>query len=329
MSSNKVDKITGELVTLANGSRMWVGSKAAHDAAIQAGTMPNNCLVALIDDYEDATTDDVEEGNPKPVSSNGVYVRTEEIEDEISDIVNVYGSKNLCPTFASGSVAGVTYTVNSDGSITAVGISNATTGFGIKSDANLPNGEYVMSAGADASTDLRFIVKIIKDGTPKYYEVDSANKEVSFTVDDPDSLDIYVRTNGGNVSINGTLYPMIRCASISDNTYVPYAKTNKELTDDLTPTVAQNLDTGITVQRIGKLVIVDCRNSSGGIPTEGLILPVAAVSSCFAPCKYYDGTKNTDGYISVYNNKLYVLNKDTQQATTGTYVLGQLVYVSA
>lgn len=51
MSVNKVNKTTGELITLANGTRMWIGTKAAHDAAVAAGTMPNNCMVCITDDY--------------------------------------------------------------------------------------------------------------------------------------------------------------------------------------------------------------------------------------------------------------------------------------
>lgn len=53
MSVNLRDKDTGELVTLASGARYWIGTKAAHEAAISAGTMPNNCMVCLTDDYED------------------------------------------------------------------------------------------------------------------------------------------------------------------------------------------------------------------------------------------------------------------------------------
>lgn len=77
MSSNKVNKTTGELVTLANGMRCWIGTKAAHDAAVQTGTMPNNCLVAIIDDWQDATVDVVEDGNMHPVTSNAVYDATQ------------------------------------------------------------------------------------------------------------------------------------------------------------------------------------------------------------------------------------------------------------
>lgn len=50
MSVNYVDKTTGELVTLANGTRMWIGTKEAHDLAVQQGTMPNNCMVCKTND---------------------------------------------------------------------------------------------------------------------------------------------------------------------------------------------------------------------------------------------------------------------------------------
>lgn len=52
MSVNKYTTAEG-LVTLANGSRMWVGTKAAYDSAKQAGTMPNDVLVAITDDSQD------------------------------------------------------------------------------------------------------------------------------------------------------------------------------------------------------------------------------------------------------------------------------------
>lgn len=65
MSVNKVDKTTGELVTLANGTRMWIGTKTAHDLAVQQGTMPNNCMVCITDDAagEDAWKYSTEETN--------------------------------------------------------------------------------------------------------------------------------------------------------------------------------------------------------------------------------------------------------------------------
>lgn len=53
MSRNIVNKDTGELVTTASGSRIWIGTKAGHDAAVASGDMPNNCIVCITDDYDE------------------------------------------------------------------------------------------------------------------------------------------------------------------------------------------------------------------------------------------------------------------------------------
>lgn len=57
MSVNAVNKTTGELVTLANGSRIWIGIKSAHDLAVQQGTMPNNCMVCITDESNSVLPD--------------------------------------------------------------------------------------------------------------------------------------------------------------------------------------------------------------------------------------------------------------------------------
>ena len=51
MSTSLVNKTTGELVTLASGTRVWIGSKSAHDTAVAQGKMPNNCMVCITDDF--------------------------------------------------------------------------------------------------------------------------------------------------------------------------------------------------------------------------------------------------------------------------------------
>ena len=74
MSLNKYDASTGTLTTLANGQRIWLGTKAAHDAAEAAGTLPNNCLIAITDDGDvTGVANVVQEDNMNPVSSNAVY----------------------------------------------------------------------------------------------------------------------------------------------------------------------------------------------------------------------------------------------------------------
>jgi hypothetical protein len=56
---------------------------------------------------------------------------------------------------------------------------------------------------------------------------------VSFTVSEPFSLGINATVMSGNVCNNLTWKPMLRYASDTDNTYQPYAKTNRELTDEI------------------------------------------------------------------------------------------------
>lgn len=51
MSINAYNSQTGTSTVLANGQRLWMGTQSAHDAAVQAGTMPNNCLVSITDDF--------------------------------------------------------------------------------------------------------------------------------------------------------------------------------------------------------------------------------------------------------------------------------------
>ena len=66
MSLNKYDSSTGELINIASGQRTWVGTRAAYDAAKQAGTLPNNCLIAITDDEEDYchySTEETKTGN--------------------------------------------------------------------------------------------------------------------------------------------------------------------------------------------------------------------------------------------------------------------------
>jgi len=81
MSTNFVNKTTGELVTLANGTRMWIGTKSAHDNAVQQGTMPNNCMVCITDDYPESSAI-----NPTP---SGDTVITQNCSYRVGNIVMV------------------------------------------------------------------------------------------------------------------------------------------------------------------------------------------------------------------------------------------------
>lgn len=72
MSVNKYNDQTGELQVLANGSRIWVGTKEAYEQARQAGTMPTDILVALTNDDEELAQEVIED-DPRAVTGGAVY----------------------------------------------------------------------------------------------------------------------------------------------------------------------------------------------------------------------------------------------------------------
>ena len=49
-------KKNGNWVTVAGGTRMWVGTKAALQAALDAGELVDGTAVMVTDDYEEANT---------------------------------------------------------------------------------------------------------------------------------------------------------------------------------------------------------------------------------------------------------------------------------
>ena len=163
---------------------------------------------------------------------------------EINDIVNVYGTKNLLqyPYYSTTTtVSGVTITDNGDGTLTLDGTATARISYNITATASynllevgkkyLINFKTSNDTIDSSSWALRIYCK--KDSTTVLSTTDSRGPDVAFTVPE--------ETVGANVQfiiVNGTVLdsvvikPMIRLASITDDTYVPYAKTNQQLTED-------------------------------------------------------------------------------------------------
>lgn len=144
---------------------------------------------------------------------------------EIAAIENVYGAKNLLQvTMATQTTYGVTYTVNADGSIS---LSNTSTSGGEVTigSVTLPPGTYTMtgapSGGGAGKWRLKFGASILDDGNG-----------VTFTLNSTTTANVNFAIGTGNDFTGKVIYPMIRDARIVDDTYVPYAETNAQLTTD-------------------------------------------------------------------------------------------------
>jgi hypothetical protein len=157
---------------------------------------------------------------------------------------NVLGAKNLIPintTEKCHTQNNVQFTLNEDGSIKAhiTGTGNGgqfdvTT----KTDKNLilPNGTYIFSGcpsgGSSSTYRCRVRVYNITTGTESSYGFETGSG-LTITVNETEGKGIieiacliYSGYNGSDLLFK----PMIRPSSIADDTYVPYAQTNRQLT---------------------------------------------------------------------------------------------------
>lgn len=158
-------------------------------------------------------------------------------------MLNVLGAKNILPNKAVTQVSGgITFTVNSDGSITINGTRNASSALILLNNVAIEtldikqNETYILSG---ATEHCYVVVEFYDSSSTLLIDARIIGEDIkSFTVP---SRTAYVRafvapSPAGVTVSNEILYPMIRPASIADDTYVPYAPTNRNCAEktDLT-----------------------------------------------------------------------------------------------
>ncbi|WP_298654240.1 hypothetical protein [uncultured Eubacterium sp.] len=153
--------------------------------------------------------------------------------DEIATIVNEYGSKNLLNSslLANSTTNGITRENNGDGSITYTGTSTLSNDIlaPLMASQTLKPGTYIFSANATISTSYSY--QIYKNKT--YWKGINITKPIEITESAAYTIGIVL---GSKASINNTFKPMLRYAAIKNDTFVPYAMTNRELTEKVADT---------------------------------------------------------------------------------------------
>lgn len=185
------------------------------------------------------------------------------VEEEIEQIYadnGVLGAKNLLEVTANTqTLSGVTFTVNrdSDGNVinvTVNGTASANTSFVLRTKTPLAAGKsYIISRGEAGDGDFQMVATAWNNGSyvKNIIEIGAGGyTEKSFMADyngyNDIQISIFVRS--GKTISNAKVYPMLRLASDPDDTYVPYAMTNRELTEkkinlsDLKTVVASSSD---------------------------------------------------------------------------------------
>lgn len=148
----------------------------------------------------------------------------------------ILGAKNLLPNFGtSQTVDGITWTVNSDDTVTANGTKNASDS-GYKTldrtihNYSLPTGDYIFSGNLGANCYM--LLQATRSGSLVLLgQVDDNHPQVNVNILSTDILQCVLFINSNKTVSNAVFNPMLRLATDPDSTYVPHAMTNKQLTD--------------------------------------------------------------------------------------------------
>ena len=159
------------------------------------------------------------------------------VDDSVEALANVYGSKNLLPFpyyETTKTFRGVTYTVNDDESVTCENTATNDSWFFFALGIHLEPGTYKLNgcpAGGSASGYL-IDVRLERSGSVIDHAYDTGSG-TTFTVNETDlSQNVFLSVaNGTNVS-GLTFKPMVYDARIANPNHVPFAMTNKQLTQD-------------------------------------------------------------------------------------------------
>lgn len=144
----------------------------------------------------------------------------------------VLGAKNLLPSYSGTYTnAGVTYTADSNGIVTCSGTATgASIWRRVNDPITLKKGKYKLYGGSNIGTSTGSDVFVaLWNGTAYITPVKGTTDTYTFTQDT--SVQFTIRIGSGIDSSSYVFYPMIYLATDPDDTYAPYAMTNKELTD--------------------------------------------------------------------------------------------------
>ena len=195
-------------------------------------------------------------GNVNISASNVGAYSSSEVDTALAGKVDwksngVLGAKNILPIRkSSGDNRGIAYTVNSDGTVTLDNgtATGGTSVFNIVSAGGFVGDKYAREfilSGTPSSLGSNNYCMQLRDGEDHVYykghEVIDTGDGVTvdfskLTLSDSTPLAatnvrLLIRVASGVSGANGVFKPMLRITSDPDDTYVPYAMTNKELTE--------------------------------------------------------------------------------------------------
>jgi len=182
----------------------------------------NAGIVKIRNAVGDTTT---QTGNPVSVDNEFGLGEVDSLSVALNPVQNLNGydspwvggaGKNKFNPPSTGTNAGVTYTLNSDGTVTANGTAS---GYSYKENyVTLPAGNYVLTGGGNGVN-----VQIRNRASDAAIAIsNTAGASVQFTLSASTEVKCRLQVNQGTTLSNLKVYPMIRLATETDATYAPY-----------------------------------------------------------------------------------------------------------
>lgn len=185
-----------------------VAGKAAEDKAVGdavADFLPTDTASGAIASFPDGAEN-------TPVKALTVDIEpVQDLNGQSSPYPPGGGKNKFQTTATSATVNGVTFTVNSDGTVTASGTATQNTTW-MLGTVTLPEGNYIASGGLSEIALINVATKVNAGTSDAPFSVVSGGETLR--------VSIYI-TNG--TTVNGTFKPMIRLSTVTDSTYAPYS----------------------------------------------------------------------------------------------------------
>lgn len=234
-SSNKLatSNELSSLGTTIDGRLDALEDTIPSSASLQNQLITETGLTTALQGKQDTLTfdDTPTEDSSNPVTSDGIKDAIDDTAADIYEVMGKNGAKNLLPNnAATKTVNGITFTVNSDGSVTANGTATSTSYIILISSFNLVGGKYILSDEANSTDGNVQIILDTPDGSQRFAACYGATREKKFTLNQAYTLRSFIWIGSGITVDNVTFKPMIRLASDTDSTYQPYALTNQQIT---------------------------------------------------------------------------------------------------
>ena len=254
--------------------------------------------------------------------------------ESVSDYVNKLGVKNLIPypyNDITRTTNGITFTDNGDGTVTVNGTATGNVNFWCiryEEDFIFPEGKYILSDGGVGSDNVNLFLANYNGSTWKrQYDV-KGNREIAVTVQhsgDYNRTPVGISVKSGTVVNNLTFKPMLRLASDTDNTYRPYAKTNKELTngiDDVYKTMGE-----MGAKNLIPYPYYETTHTENGVTFtdngDGTVTANTGGSASTGSATFFCGNpNNVSNLIKLDKNKTYIFSDTTHSGIANNCVVG-------